>query len=68
MRSLYFVAIVEHSVTFSPVTPWTVAHQFPLSMGFPRQEYWNGLPLLSPGDLSNSGMKPRSPALQADAP
>ena len=32
------------------VTPWTIAHQVPLSMGFPRQEYWNGLPLPSPGD------------------
>ena len=32
-------------------TPWTVAHQAPLSMGFPRQEYWNGLPFPSPGDL-----------------
>ena len=63
MRSLYFVAIVEHSVMFSPVTPWTVAHHFPLSMGFPRQEYWNGLPLLSPGDLPGLGIKPASPAL-----
>ena len=32
-------------------TPWSVAHQAPLSIGFPRQEYWNGLPFLSPGDL-----------------
>ena len=32
-------------------TPWTVAHQAPLSMGFPRQEYWSGLPLPTPGDL-----------------
>ena len=35
----------------------------PLSMGFPRQEYWSGLPLLSPGDLSNPRIKPVSPAL-----
>ena len=48
-------------------TPWTVAHQTPPSMGFPRQEYWNGLPFPSPGDLPNPGIKPRSPALQADA-
>ena len=48
-------------------TPWTVACQAPLSMGFSRQEYWNGLPVPSPGDLLNPGIKPRSPALQADA-
>ena len=44
-------------------TPWTVAHQAPLSMGFPRQEYWSGLPFSSPGDLPDSGIKPASPAL-----
>ena len=47
-------------------TPWTVAHQAHLSMGFSRQEYWSGLPFPSPGDLPNPGIKPRSPALQAD--
>ena len=47
-------------------TPWTVARQVPLSMGF-RQEYWSGLPFPSPGDIPNPGIKPRSPALQADA-
>ena len=47
------------------VTPWTVAHQAPLSMGFSRQEYWSGLPLPSPGDLSDPGIKPTSPVLQA---
>ena len=49
------------------VTPWTVAHQAPLSMGFSRQEYWSGLPFTSPGDLPDPGIEPRSPALQADA-
>ena len=49
------------------VTPWTVAHQAPPSMGFSRQEYWSGLPFPSPGDLSDPGIEPRSPALQADA-
>ena len=44
------------------VTPWTVAHQAPLSVGFPRQEYWSGLPFPSPGDLPNPGIEPRSPA------
>ena len=47
-------------------TPWTVTHQAPLSMGFPRQEYWSGLPFPPPGDLPNPGIKPGSPALQAD--
>ena len=49
------------------MTPWTVAHQDPLSMGFSRPEYWSGLPFPSPGDLPNPGIEPRSPALQADA-
>ena len=49
------------------VTPWTVAHQAPLSMGFSRQEYWSGLLCLPPGDLPNPGIEPRSPALQADS-
>ena len=48
-------------------TRWTVAHQAPLSMGFSRQEDWNGLPFTSPGDLPNPGMEPRSPALQVDS-
>ena len=48
-------------------TPWTVAHQAPLSMGFSRQEYWSGLPFPSAGDLPNPGIEPGSPALQADA-
>ena len=44
-------------------TPWTVALQDPLSMGFCRQEYWGGLPFLFPGDLPNSGIEPKFPAL-----
>ena len=48
-------------------TPWTVAYQAPLSMGFSRQEYWSGLPFPSPGDLPDPGFEPRSPALEADA-
>ena len=48
-------------------TPWTVAWQAPLSMGFSRQDYWSGLPFPSPGDLPYPGIEPRSPALQADA-
>ena len=42
---------------------WTVVHQAPLSMGFPRQEYWSGLPLPSPGDIPDGGMEPAFPAL-----
>ena len=49
------------------VTPCTVAHQAPPSMGFSRQEYWSGLPFPSPGDLPDPGIEPRSPALQEDA-
>ena len=49
------------------VTPWTVARQAPVSMGFSRQEYWSGLLFPSPGDLPNLGTEPGSPALQADA-
>ena len=52
---------------FDSATPWAVAYQGPLSMGFFRQEYWSGLPFPSPGDLPDPGIEPRSPALQADA-
>ena len=50
------------------VTSWTVACQAPLSMRFPRQGYWSGLPFPSPGDLpDNPGIEPGSPALQVEA-
>ena len=49
------------------MTPWTAAHQAPLSMTFSRQGYWSGLPFSSPGDLPNPGIEPWSPALQADS-
>ena len=48
-------------------TPWTVARQAPLSMGLSRQEYQSGLSCLPPADLPKPGIKPRSPALQADS-
>ena len=51
------------SVMSDSATPWTVAHQASLSVGFPKQEYWSGLPVPSPGDLPDSGIKPGSPAL-----
>ena len=47
--------------------PMTVAYQAPLSMGFPRQEYWSGLPFPAPGDLPDPGIEPGSPAVQADS-
>ena len=49
------------------VTPWAVAGQSLLSMGFSRQEYWSGLPFHSPGDLPDPGIELRSPTLQADS-
>ena len=49
------------------VTPWTVAHQAPLAMEFSRQEYWSGQPFPSPGDLTNPGIEPGCPALEADS-
>ena len=49
------------------MTPWTVAHQAPLSMGYSRQEYWSGLPFPSPGHLTDPGIKSWSPTLQADS-
>ena len=45
------------------VTPWTVARQAPLSMGFPRQEYWSALPFPSPGDLRDPEIEPASPTV-----
>ena len=57
-----------HTLRHIPVCdPMTVAPQAPLSMGFPRQENRSGLPFPSPGNLSDPGIKPGSPALQADA-
>ena len=55
-----------YSVVSDSVTPWTVARQAPLSMGFSRQEYGSGLPFPSPGDLPDPGIEARSPVLQAD--
>ena len=54
---------VTQVVSDSFATPWTVACQAPLSMGFSKQEYWSRLPFLPPGDLSDPEIEPRSPAL-----
>ena len=58
---------ISHSVMSDSVTPWTLAHQAPLSMGFSGREYWSGLPFASPGDLPDPGIEPASPALQTDS-
>ena len=63
--SWWMVKSLSHVWLFA--TPWTVAYQAPPSMGFSRQEYWSGLPFPSPGDPPDPGIKPRSPALEADA-
>ena len=47
------------------MTPWTVACQAPLSMGFSRQEYWSGLPFPPPDDVPDSGIEPTSPVSPA---
>ena len=58
------INVLSRSVVFDFfVTPRTVTCQAPLSMGFPRQEYWSGLPFPSPGDLPVLGIEPESPAL-----
>ena len=63
--SIYFaviaVELLSHVQLFE--TLWTVDHQSPLSMGFPRQEYWRGLPFPPLGDLPNQGIELTSPAL-----
>ena len=59
-----YVHVLSHVLLFA--TLWTVAHQALLSTGFPRQEYWSGLPFPSPGDLPDPEIEPKSPALQAD--
>ena len=52
--------MLGHSVVSDSVTPWTVAHQAPLSIGFSRQKYWKGLPCPLPGDLPDPETKPVS--------
>ena len=62
-------ACIMHAQLLSRVwlfeIPWTVARQAPLSMGFPRQEYWSGLPFPPPGDLPDPGIQPSSPVSPA---
>ena len=56
-----------HSVMSDSATPWIIVHLAPMSMEYSRQEYWSGLPFSSPGDLPDTGIEPRSPALQMDS-
>ena len=60
---LCHVCVLSHAQLF--VTPWIVARQVPLSMGFPKQEYWSSLPFPLPGDLPLPGIEPTSPASPA---
>ena len=57
--------VAKSCLTF--VTLWTITHQIPQFIGFPRQEYQSRLPFPSPGDHPNPGIKPRSPVLQTDS-
>ena len=59
--------MATYSSTLAWKIPGTVAYQAPPSMGFSRQEYWSGLPFLSPGDLPDPGIEPGSPTSRADA-
>ena len=62
-----FSVYVSRSVMSDSAIPWTVANQAPLSMEISRQEYWSELPCPPPGDPPDPGIKPWSPALQADS-
>ena len=64
---IYHLLVLIHSPDRLFVTPRIVAHQAPRSMGFPRQEYWSGLPFPSPVDLPDPEIKPVSPASQVDS-
>jgi len=63
----FFFLMESSNATSSHLTPWTIAHQAPPSMGLSRQKYWSGLPFPSPVDLPNPGIKPGSSALQANS-
>ena len=64
---MFFSIVKSLSCVQFFATPWTVAHQAPLSMEFSRQKYWSRLPFPFPGNLPDSEIKPGSPALQADS-
>ena len=64
---LIMCAVVSHSTVSNSVTPWTIIHQAPLSMGILQARIWSGLPCPLPEDFPNPGIEPRSPTLQADS-
>ena len=65
-KIMWFIIVVVQLLSHAQIfaTPWTVGHQAPLSIRFPRQEYWSELPFPSSGDLSNPGTEPVSPELE----
>ena len=65
--SFYHLLFNRTVVSDSFGTPWAVTRKAPLSVGFPRQEYWSGLPFPSPRDVPDPGIELGSPALQADS-
>ena len=67
MAILYSLTYKSESHVWLFMTPWTIAHQIPLSIAFSRQEYWNGSRFSSPRYLSDPGLKYRSLILQADS-
>ena len=67
LPNILLLLLSHEVVSDSFVIPQTVTHQDPLSMGFPRQEYWSGLHFLLQGNLPNPGIKPTSPTCQADS-
>ena len=65
LGNVYVCQLLSHVQLFA--TLWTVAHLALLSLGFPKQEYWSGLPCPPPGDLPNQEIEPRSSMLEADS-
>ena len=61
------VVVLVTKLCLTLAISWTIAHQALISMRFPRQEYWSGLSFPSPWDLPDPGIKPGSPARQADS-
>ena len=64
-QPIYCLVAKLYPILFA--THWTIAHEASLYMGFPRQEYWNGFPFPSPGDLPNPGIKSTLPAWHVDS-
>ena len=63
LKHLFLLSFSCQVITNSFATPWTVTYQAPLSMGFPRQDYWSGVPRPPPGDLPDPGTEAAPPAL-----